>query len=108
MTALIHCLVSGLVSGLIWSAILGTCMITIAAVITAMVPETALVQSNIAETTRGRDGSPIPATVRMGRTAILHARSPGPRLSRPSLRSPAAYKDKAQHPQISGLYSLTR
>jgi hypothetical protein len=38
MTAVIH----GLVSGLIWSAILGTCMFAIAAVITPTAPPSAV------------------------------------------------------------------
>ena len=104
MTELIH----GLVSGLIWSVILGTCMITIAAVITAMVPERAIVRSTTVETTRGGDGSPIPAKVRRRPPASLQATSPGPQPSRPSVCSRTENKDEAQHPQISRLLSLTR
>ena len=77
--------IHGLVSGLMWSAILGTCLIAIAAVVTATVPARARVRSTAAETTRDRDASPIPATVRKGRTAILQATRPDPR---PSLSCP--------------------
>ena len=47
MTEVIH----GLVSGLIWSAILGTYLIAFAAVLTATVPARARVRSNAAGTT---------------------------------------------------------
>ena len=47
MTEVIH----GLISGLIWSAILGPCLIAIAAVITAAVPARAKVRHTAAGTT---------------------------------------------------------
>jgi hypothetical protein len=55
MTAIIH----GLVSGLIWSVILGSCLIAIAAVITAMGTANERVRSEAAGTTRSFKNSPI-------------------------------------------------
>jgi hypothetical protein len=50
MTEVIH----GLISGLIWSAILGSCLIAIAAVITTAVPARAKVRHTAAGTTHLR------------------------------------------------------
>ena len=55
MTEIIH----GLVSGLIWSAILGSCLIAVAAVITAMGTANERVRSEAARTTRSFKISPI-------------------------------------------------
>ena len=59
--------IHGLVSGLIWSAILGSGLIAIAAVITATVPARARGRSETAGTTHALGESPIPETVRLGR-----------------------------------------
>jgi hypothetical protein len=69
MTEMIH----GLVSGLIWAGILGSCLclIAIAAVITATVRESGTVTDTAARTTRARDRSPIPKLARPAPTAIL-------------------------------------
>jgi hypothetical protein len=67
MTELIH----GLVSGLIWSAILGSCLIAIAAVITATASVSGRVSDTAAGTARAVDESPIPLTPRPVPTAIL-------------------------------------
>jgi hypothetical protein len=72
MAEVIH----GLVSGLIWSAILGTCLIAIAAVLTATVPVSERVRSTEQESTRDREASPVPTAARFGRAAILHATRP--------------------------------
>jgi hypothetical protein len=77
MTEVIH----GLVSGLMWSAILGTCLIAVAAVVTATLPASGRVRNTAAETNRARDASPNPVTLRMGRTVIFHVTRPGPRPS---------------------------
>jgi hypothetical protein len=64
--------IQGLVSGLIWSAILGTCMIVLATVLTATVPVKAMMRSKAAEVTRALDVSPNSETTRLGRSSILH------------------------------------
>jgi hypothetical protein len=67
MTDVIH----GLVSGLIWAAILGSCLIAIAAVVTAMRSWNERVGKTAAGTTRVFDNSPITETTRQGPTARL-------------------------------------
>jgi hypothetical protein len=61
MTEVIH----GLVSGVLWSAILGPCLVALVAVVAALVPARARGRSQAAGTTRARDVSPIPETVRL-------------------------------------------
>ena len=67
MTEVIH----GLVSALIWAAILGSCLITIAAVVTAMPSWNERAGKSAAGTTRAFDNSPITETARQGPTARL-------------------------------------
>ena len=74
MTEVIH----GMVSGLIWSAILGTCLIAIAAAITATVPTTARVRRMAAGTTHALGESPICVKVRLEALADIRARCPTP------------------------------
>ena len=59
--------IPGLVSGVIWSAILVPCLGAIVAVVAALVPARARVRSTAAGTTRARDVAPIPETVRLSR-----------------------------------------
>jgi hypothetical protein len=68
-------IIHGLVSGLIWSAILGSCLIAIAAVITATVPARPRARSETAGTTHALDESPIPETVCLGRNGIGQSRT---------------------------------
>jgi hypothetical protein len=99
MTELIH----GLVSGLIWSAILGSCLIAIAAVITATASVGGRVSDTAAGTARAVDESPIPQTPRPAATAIRNPTRPGPQPS--SRRVRAGNNDKAGFRSTSGLGS---
>jgi hypothetical protein len=102
MTDVIH----GLVSGLIWSAILGTCLIAIAAVVTATVPARRMMRSTAVGMTRASDSSPIPEKARLGRHAILHPTRTGPRPS--SRSSQTVGYDEARLPETSGFRSPSR
>jgi len=64
---MIEAIIHGLVSGLIWSAILGSCLIAIAAVITVTVPARPRARSETAGTTHALGEPRIPETVRLGR-----------------------------------------
>ena len=63
---MIEAIIHGLVSGLIWSAILGSCLIAIAAVITVTVPARPRARSETAGTTHALGESRIPETVPPG------------------------------------------
>jgi hypothetical protein len=99
MTELIH----GLVSGVIWSAILGSCLMAIAMVITATASVSGRVSDTAAGTARAVDESPILQTPRPAATAILHPTRPSPRPS--SRRVRAGNNDKAGLPSTSSLGS---
>jgi hypothetical protein len=96
-------LIQGLVSGLIWSAILGSCLIAIAAVITATASVGGRISDTAPGTVRDDDESPIPQMPRPAATAILHPTRPGPRPS--SRRVRAGNNDKAGLPSTSELGS---
>jgi hypothetical protein len=72
MTAIIH----GLISGIIWSAILGSCMIAIAAVVTAVGTSNERVRSEAAGTTRSFE---ISQSRRSAVTPTLAVRRPAAR-----------------------------
>ena len=76
MTEVIH----GLISGLIWSAILGSCLIAIAAVITVAVPARAKVRHTAAGTTHPRTALPIAERARLGRAGAVASDSGVPRV----------------------------
>jgi hypothetical protein len=91
MTEVIH----GLVSGLIWSAILGTCLIAFAAVLTAMVPARARVRSDAAGTTRAL-GVPL-------RVEAAEGNSPPPRIDsglRPRSSQVFSEEGKERSPEL--------
>jgi hypothetical protein len=72
MTEVIH----GTVSGLIWSAILGSCLIAFAAVVSATASAKARVRNTAMGTICARDASPILDTARLGRTATFSSTVP--------------------------------
>jgi hypothetical protein len=76
----------GMVSGLIWAASLGSCLIAIAAVITATLPASGRASGTAARTTRADNESPIPKTARPAPTAILGPTRPGPQPSSREIR----------------------
>ena len=72
---MIEAIIHGLVSGLIWSTILGSCLIAIAAVITVTVPARPRARSETAGTTHALGESRIAETVRLGRAGIGQSRT---------------------------------
>ena len=67
---MIEVIIHGLVSGLIWSAILGACLIAIAAVITATAPVSGRAPDTATGTTRVRVKSPSQHRARRAPIAI--------------------------------------
>jgi hypothetical protein len=82
MTEVIH----GLVSGLIWAAILGSCVIAIAAVIVVTAPADERARDTAAGTTRAFDDRRSRRRRARGRTAPLDPAGPG---TRPSSTGPS-------------------
>ena len=77
MTEVIH----GLISGLIWSAILGSCLIAIATVITAAVPARAKVRHTAAGTTHTLAALPLAERARLGRAGAVASHSGVPQFA---------------------------